>query len=146
MLKMFIESEKLVWFCTHISNKKTLSGVSGEWERGRNGAKGAAVPPGRAWETKDLCLGEQNAPHWYLHRPWNWVVAKRAKTWPQEWASACTHPPQLPQTCPWICMVLTNVSLGILLNLPVGHIKVKLDYISVVEFTQWLSLMNASDA
>lgn len=39
-----------------MSNRKTLSGVSGEWERGRNGAKRTAVPPGRGGETKALCF------------------------------------------------------------------------------------------
>lgn len=56
-LEMFIESEKRDWFCTCLNNRKTLSGVSGEWERGRNWSKTTVVPTGRAGKTKALCFG-----------------------------------------------------------------------------------------
>lgn len=90
---------------------------------GKKWGKGGCCAPWEGLGNQRPMFGEQNAPHWHLHCSWKWVVAKRAKTWSQERASASTHPPQVPQTCPWICMVLTNASLGILLNLPVGHIK-----------------------
>lgn len=49
-----------------MSNRKTLPGVSGDWERGRNEAKRTAVLPGRAAETKPLFFGNHNGSHWRL--------------------------------------------------------------------------------
>lgn len=80
--------------------------------------------PGRGWESKDLCSGEHNGPRGHFHCLWKWLVAKRSENMASG-AGQCiyNHSPHLPHASPLVCMVLSNIYLGILLNLPLDYIE-----------------------
>lgn len=80
-----------------MSNRKTLSNVSGDWERGRDGTKRSVLPREGLGNQSPVFGGAQ----WSSLTPpqlWNGLVAKRAGTWPQEWAGAGDHLPHLSHT------------------------------------------------